>query len=64
MLMLSCCTGLIFTILFNHVQHVYYVYAVPYMQVATLGKIVLTTYATMLQKLSQLNFAHIKMHCQ
>ena len=33
-LMLSC-TVLIFTILFNHAQHVYYVYSVPYMQVSS-----------------------------
>ena len=33
------CTELVFTILFNHVQHVYYVYGVPCMQVAALGQI-------------------------
>ena len=33
------CTKVIFTILFNHIQHVYYVYGVPYMQVAAIGQI-------------------------
>ena len=33
------CTKLIFTILINHIQHVYYVYGVPYMQVAAIGQI-------------------------
>ena len=33
------CTKLVFTILFNHIQHVYYVYDVPYMQVAAIGQI-------------------------
>ena len=33
------CTKLIFTILFNHIQHIYYVYGVPCMQVAAIGQI-------------------------
>ena len=37
------CTKFIFTNLLNHIQHVYYVYSVPYIKVAAIGKFVLTT---------------------
>ena len=33
------CTKLLFAIFFNHIQHVYCVYGVPYMQVAATGQI-------------------------
>ena len=33
---LLSCTRLVFTILFNHIQHVYCVYGVPYMQVTAI----------------------------
>ena len=41
--MMACsilsCTELVSTILFNHIQHVYCVYGVPYMQVAAIWHI-------------------------
>ena len=33
------CAKFLFTILLDHIQHVYYVYGVPYMQVETIEQI-------------------------